>query len=68
MTVNGIPFTFSESAANMKDSGADAIASAAFFSPEEGEVYILVILETAAAYESQSETVVKIIQSIRREE
>lgn len=68
MTVNGIPFTFSESAAKMKDSGTDAIASAAFFSPEEGEVYILMCLGTTAAYESQSETVVEIIRSIRREE
>jgi hypothetical protein len=67
VTINEIPFTHSESAATLIDGGADVTVSAALFSPEEEEVYILIFLGTPDAFESHGENLTDVIQSIRLE-
>lgn len=68
VTINDIPFTHSESVATLQDGGEDVIVSAAFFSPAEDEVYILIFLGTPDAFESHGDNLTEVIQSIRREE
>lgn len=66
--INDIPFTHSESAAKLLEGGTDVIVSAAFFNPEEEEVYILLFLGTPDAFKGHGDNLTEIIQSIRTEE
>lgn len=65
---NGIPFLTSDATAKTIDDNTLVDLSASFFSPAEGEIYLLIYFGTPEAWHEHKEEIEEIYGSIRTEE
>jgi len=66
--INGIPLYVSESAAKIKDGGEDTEIMVAYFTPKEGQTYILYAIGSKEDQDAHGEEIGAILGSLRTKE
>ena len=67
-TINDIPIVYTDGTAVDIETGEDLDLSLAFFIPQEGQIFILIVVGEQEDRDEHSEDIQSILQSIRREE